>query len=79
MTAIGITSYGIYIPRYRLDNKTIFEAIGWLNPGTFRGEKAVANYDEDSLTMVVAACRECIKGINEGSIDGVYPAISLPP
>ena len=51
---VGITSYGAYIPRYRLNRKTIFSAMGWFNSGTAgvaRGEKAVANYDEDTITI----------------------------
>ncbi|MCP4577249.1 MAG: hypothetical protein GY846_13310 [Deltaproteobacteria bacterium] len=57
----GIVSYGAYIPRYRIDRKLIYKAMGWLNPATFMpGEKAVANYDEDSLTMAVAAGIDCL-------------------
>ncbi|MEK7449660.1 MAG: OB-fold domain-containing protein [Planctomycetota bacterium] len=48
--AIGIVSYGIYLPRYRLSQKTIAGA--WHRPAG-DGEKAVANFDEDSLTMSV--------------------------
>jgi 3-hydroxy-3-methylglutaryl CoA synthase len=54
--------------------------MGWLNPATLLpGEKAVANYDEDSLTMAVAASMDCLKGVDRDKIDGVYFAsISLP-
>ena len=72
---IGITSYGAYIPRYRMNRKTIFAAIGWFNAataGAARGEKAVANYDEDSITMAVAAASDCLEGGSRGDIDGLY-------
>ena len=72
---VGIRSYGAYIPRYRLNRKKIFETMGWLNPATVglsRGEKAIAGSDEDSLTMAVAAGINCIKGIKEGDLDGIY-------
>jgi 3-hydroxy-3-methylglutaryl CoA synthase len=49
---VGIKSYGIHIPRYRLSRKTIFESMGWHDPATIsvaKGEKSVANWDEDSL------------------------------
>ena len=58
---VGITSYGAYVPRYRLSRKAIFAAMGWFNAATAavaRGEKAVANYDEDSITMTVAAATD---------------------
>ena len=42
---IGIKSYGAYVPLWRLD----LTSIGG------HGEKAIANFDEDSLTMGVAA------------------------
>lgn len=29
----GITAVGIYLPYYRLKRETIFEAMGWFNPG----------------------------------------------
>ena len=42
----GIVSYGAYIPKYRIDRKLIYKAMGWLNPATFMpGEKVVANYE----------------------------------
>lgn len=44
----GVTSYGAYIPLYRLNRAEIARAWGVAETP---GEKAVANYDEDSLTM----------------------------
>lgn len=79
MADIGITSYGVYIPRYRMSRKTISQAIGWLNPGALPGEKAVANYDEDSLTMAVAAGMDCLHGAERAKIEGVYFASTTPP
>jgi hypothetical protein len=58
---IGITAYGVNVPYYRLKREAIFKAMGWFNPAIARlakGEKAVANHDEDSLTMAVAAGME---------------------
>jgi 3-hydroxy-3-methylglutaryl CoA synthase len=54
---IGICGYGAYIPRYRLNRKIISNAMGWLNGAALPGEKSVANYDEDSITMAFAAIR----------------------
>ena len=54
----GITSMGIYIPIYRLKREEIARMWGVHAIG---GEKAVAGYDEDPVTMAVAAARECLK------------------
>ena len=79
---VGICAFGGYVPRYRLDRMKIFDAMGWLNPATImqaRGEKAVANCDEDSLTMAVAAGIDCLKGRDRAAVDGVFFAsTSLP-
>lgn len=79
---VGIVSYGVYIPRYRLKRKTIFDQMGWFNAATAglaRGEKAVANYDEDSLTMGVAASVNCAGGFPREEIDAIHLAsVSLP-
>jgi len=74
---IGIRYYGAYVPRYRLDKKKIFESMGWLNSGTValsKGEKAVANFDEDAVTMAVAACINAIEPQehDRNDLDGVY-------
>ncbi|MDH5364713.1 MAG: OB-fold domain-containing protein [Dehalococcoidia bacterium] len=79
MAGIGISAYGVYIPRYRLSRKTISEAMGWLSPGALPGEKAVANYDEDSLTMAVAAGVDCLKGADRAGVDGLYFASTTSP
>ena len=55
---IGITSYGGYIPRLRLDRMSIYQAMGWFAPAIVmvaQGERSFCNWDEDSLTMAVAA------------------------
>ena len=72
---VGIRSFGAYIPRNRLNRKKIFEAMSWLNSATgalSRGEKAVANFDEDTITMAVAAGRNCITQIDTNDLGGVY-------
>jgi len=72
---IGITSYGAYIPRLRLDRMAIFQAMGWFAPAIVmvaQGERSMCNHDEDSLTMAVAAARDCLTGKDKRAIDGVY-------
>jgi len=62
---VGITSYGAYIPLQRINRKIIANATGWSTSATsLPGEKAVANYDEDSVTMAVAASIDCLTGMD---------------
>jgi hydroxymethylglutaryl-CoA synthase len=75
---IGITAYGVHIPRYRMDRKVVLNAMGWLNPMGLPGEKAVANYDEDSITMAVEAGKSCLEG-KDAKTDGVYFATTSQP
>lgn len=72
---VGITAFGAYIPYNRLDRRKIAEAYGEPVPP---GEKAVANYDEDSVTMAVEAARDCLGG-SRVSPGGVYLATTTPP
>ncbi len=74
---VGIRSYGAYIPLYRLERSEIVKA--WRSPFPVPGEKAVANYDEDSLTMALAAAWDCIRGIDRREIDGLFFASTTSP
>ncbi|GAF73620.1 unnamed protein product, partial [marine sediment metagenome] len=68
---VGIRSYGAYIPKYRLGKETV----GW----GFPAEKAVANFDEDSITMAVAAGVDCLRGIDRSQVDGILYATTTSP
>ena len=72
---IGITSYGGYIPRLRLNRMSIFQNMGWFAPAIVvvaQGERSFCNWDEDSLTMAVAASRDCLVGMKKSAVDAVY-------
>lgn len=73
---VGIMSYGAHIPVHRLSRVEIGRA--WGKYAVF-GEKAVAYYDEDSLTMAVAAAMNCTAGIDPKSIGGLYFASTTSP
>ena len=68
---VGIAAYGAYIPRYRLGAETV----GWNS----RQERAVANFDEDSVTMAVAAGSDCLARRDRSLIDGIVFASTTPP
>jgi len=73
---VGITSYGAYIPIYRLARKDIGAMWG---KGAGSGERSVANADEDSLTMGVEATIDCLRGMERNSVDALYFATVSPP
>lgn len=68
---VGIAAYGVYVPLHRLGAETK----GWYG----RGEKAVANADEDAITMAVAAAINCLDGMDRSKIDGLYFASTTSP
>ncbi len=79
---VGITSYGAYVPRLRLDRMSIFQAMGWFAPAIImvsQGERSMCNWDEDTLTMAVAAARDCLKGFDKQTLDGLYLASTTLP
>ncbi|MCG8334030.1 MAG: hypothetical protein MJE63_05905 [Proteobacteria bacterium] len=74
----GIISYGIHVPRWRLSKECINQA--WSRPGG-KGERSVANFDEDSITMGVSSGLACLKnaGVKEENLSGLYFASTTPP
>ncbi|MFC1966371.1 hydroxymethylglutaryl-CoA synthase [Chloroflexota bacterium] len=73
---VGITSYGAYIPYYRLPRSVISKAWG---KGGGRGEKAVANSDEDPISMSVAAAIDCLKDTDPKTVDALFMATTTAP
>ncbi len=58
----GIVSFGAYIPRLRLQRKSVTAANAWFAPNLAgaKGERAMANWDEDPITMAVEASRDLL-------------------
>jgi 3-hydroxy-3-methylglutaryl CoA synthase len=60
----------------------IYQAMGWVNAANIahaRGDKSVANYDEDSVTMAVAATIDSLNGVDRSELGGVYFASTTLP
>lgn len=83
---IGITAYGAYIPRRRLQRKAVAEANKWFAPNLMaaaRGERAMANYDEDAVTLAVEAGRDCLPASDpvkdRAGVDAIYFASTSMP
>jgi 3-hydroxy-3-methylglutaryl CoA synthase len=64
----GILRYGSYVPYFRLQRAAT---------GSGRGERAVASYDEDALSMAVEASREALR--DGAKPDAVVFASTAPP
>jgi hydroxymethylglutaryl-CoA synthase len=79
---VGITSFAGYVPRRRMSRTVIAEANQWFNPGLSsmgRGERALANWDEDAITMAVEACRGCAAPDERASCTAIYFASTTFP
>lgn len=73
---VGITNYGVYIPKYRMGRDVVAKAWG---PRFLSGERAVANHDEDTLTMATEAAISCLEGMDAKSVDGLIFASTTSP
>ncbi len=59
----GITGFGAYVPRLRLDRAVIAAEHRWMAPalkGLARGTRAFCSWDEDAVTMAVEAARDAL-------------------
>ncbi|MEO8299325.1 MAG: 3-oxoacyl-[acyl-carrier-protein] synthase III C-terminal domain-containing protein [Burkholderiales bacterium] len=80
---IGILGYGGYLPRLRLSRKAVVDANLWYAPefaGRAKGTRSMAFWDEDSITMAVAAARDCLGASDDRShVKALHLATSTPP
>ena len=68
---VGILAFGAYLPRLRLSRKAVADANAWFKPGLkgqAKGERAICNWDEDSVTMAVEAARDCLTGHDRSTV-----------
>lgn len=75
---IGILSYGVHIPRWRIKRSCINQA--WSRSGG-AGERRVANFDEDSITMAVSSGQLCLENgaLRENDLDAFFFATTTSP
>ena len=72
---VGLIDIAGYVPRYRLSGKTVGQV--WGAGGT--GERAVANYDEDALTMACEAALHAIGARDVSRIGACFLASTSAP
>ena len=78
----GIVSFGAYVPRLRLQREAIIQANAWANSALIahgRGERAMCNWDEDSVTMAVEAARNALGSTEREAIGAVHLASTTLP
>ncbi|ENZ83873.1 MULTISPECIES: OB-fold domain-containing protein [Caulobacter] len=79
----GIAAWGAYAPRLRLSRKAVTEANAWVAPNLRakgKGERSMANWDEDALTMAVEAARDALGPDDDRShIESLYFASTTAP
>jgi 3-hydroxy-3-methylglutaryl CoA synthase/uncharacterized OB-fold protein len=73
---VGIVSYGSYVPYRRLKRAAIGQALG-IPAG--KGERAVASFDEDSVSMAVEAARDALRTAPGAPIGALLFATTTPP
>lgn len=73
---VGITNYGADIPKYWLARDVVAKAWGLR---FLSGVRAVANFDEDSLTMATEAAINCLEGVDPKSVEGLIFASTTSP
>jgi 3-hydroxy-3-methylglutaryl CoA synthase len=80
---IGITAFGAYVPRLRLQKKAMAQTNAWLAPnlmGKSKGERAFGNWDEDAITFAVEAARDALGPDDDRShIKALYFASTTAP
>ena len=74
-SVVGITGVGVHVPRYRLSAATLGAVWGASGSGT----RAVANHDEDSLTMAVEAGLSALGETGGEALDLVCLATTTAP
>src|SRR5947207_13624643 len=71
----GIAGYGVYVPHWRLDRKSLATALG---APSGSGTRSVAGYDEDTTSLGVEAARAALRAAPRLAPEMLYFATALP-
>jgi 3-hydroxy-3-methylglutaryl CoA synthase/uncharacterized OB-fold protein len=81
-TEFGLLATARYVPRLRLERSEVFAQHRWMAPGLkslAKGQRAMANWDEDAVTMAVEACRSLFAAVPAaGSAELTLASTTLP-
>ena len=67
--AVGITSYGAYVPLHRMAREIFYKSWGGAK---MPGERSICSFDEDSVTMAMESAIDCLTGTDSKTIDGLF-------
>jgi 3-hydroxy-3-methylglutaryl CoA synthase len=82
MSDVGITGFGAFVPRLRLERRQIAQASTWMNPALnayAQGARSMCNWDEDAVTLAVEAGRAALEGVDRGAVRAVHVASTTFP
>lgn len=78
----GITGFGGYIPRLRMQRTAIASAHKWMAPSLHslaKGQRALCRWDEDGVTMAGEAARDALGVKSRTGIEALYLASTTMP
>jgi hydroxymethylglutaryl-CoA synthase len=78
----GLLATSRYVPRLRLERCEIFAQHCWMAPALrslAKGQRAIGNWDEDAVTMAVAASRALQPGLGQQTVVGLTLASNSLP
>lgn len=81
MSDFGITAFGAFVPRTRLDRQAIAAAHNWMAPGLrglAKGARSFCAWDEDSVTMAVEAARDALGTRDPSTLKAIALATTRP-
>lgn len=80
--SFGITHFGAYVPKLRLERLAIANAHAWMAPALkaqAKGARAFCSWDEDAVTMAVEAVRDGLPAHVAASLRDVWLASTTLP
>lgn len=82
MGQFGIVAYGSYLPFQAISRQAIFDQIGWIQGGLkayAKGRRSYADWDEDAVTLAVAASRQLLRTFERRGVKQICFASTTAP
>ena len=82
MSNFGLIAYGSYLPFQAISRQSIFDQIGWIQGGLkayAKGKRSYADWDEDAVTLAVAAARQLLKTADNTQVQQLSFASTTAP